>query len=309
MKKAAKFYKMPDFESFWERNIKECREKPFKLSIKKAKQPLLSMEVFKIGFAASDGERIIGYKILPKNRPSKKIPFLVHIHGLGGSKGFPWEYAYWTGLGIGVVALDMRGQAGETKNNFKYKSGFPGFLATLGVLDKDEFYFGKLFKDALRAVFLTKTFKEADPRRIIIEGSSQGGGTAFAVAGILGKEIFAAMANVPSYSQIPERIKDKTGGISQIAAYIKKFPKTKQLILETTSYFDNMNFAPRITCPIICGVGLKDKICPAKNFFPAYKLVRSKKTIKIYPNAGHEGGGKKNENAKINWLEKLLKNS
>jgi len=297
---------MPDFEKFWDEKVKECKEKPFKLKSKKIKQPLKSMEVNKISYKALDGEEIIAWKLLPACRMAKKIPYLLHIHGFTGSKGFPWGYAHWLAMGVGVIAFDARGQGGETKNSFKYKSGIPGKHTTLGLLDKNEYYLGKLYLDTIRAFYLIKSFKEADPKRIIVEGGSQGGGATVAVSGILGKEVFAAMADVPSYSQISERIKDRTGSFGQIGAYLEKNPKDRKQVLETMSYFDNMNLAYGITCPIICSVGLADNVCPPRNFLPAYARIRSKKEIKKYPGAGHEGGGARQQNEKVIWLGKIL---
>ena len=77
-------------------------------------------------------------------------------------------------------------------------------------------------------------------------------------------------------------------------------------MFETLEYFDNMNFAENIACPIICSVGLKDNVCPPKNFLPAYKLIRSKKALYKYNNAGHEGGGASHAEIKIGWLKSLL---
>ena len=70
-----------------------------------------------------------------------------------------------------------------------------------------------------------------------------------------------------------------------------------------------MNFAKDITCPIVCSVGLKDNVCPPKNFLPAYKLIKTKKELYKYKNAGHEGGGAKHMEIKIGWLSKLLRRS
>ncbi|MEI6846070.1 MAG: acetylxylan esterase [Candidatus Firestonebacteria bacterium] len=299
-------FKMPDIESFWKKKVEECRKKPFQLTVKEVKQPLKSMKVFKMSYRALDGEKIIAFKLLPAQRTSKKIPFLVHIHGFMGRKGFPFQYAHWIEMGIGVLAADYRGQGGETKNNCKYKSGIPNKLMTLGILDKNEFYLGKIYLDTLRTFFLTKSFKETDSGKIIIEGGSQGGGATVAVSGILGKEVFAAMADVPSYSQILCRIREKTGSFSQIEDYLNKHPGKRKQILENMSYFDNINLAEGITCPIICSVGLADPICPPKNFFPVYAKISSKKELRKYPGAGHEGGGRKQENEKINWLGKKL---
>lgn len=69
--------------------------------------------------------------------------------------------------------------------------------------------------------------------------------------------------------------------------------------MKTLSYFDTMNHAEHITCPVYASVALKDNICPAECFFAAYNRITAPKQITIYPFNGHDGA------RHIHWQKKL----
>ncbi|MDO4735546.1 MAG: acetylxylan esterase, partial [Bacteroidia bacterium] len=58
-------------------------------------------------------------------------------------------------------------------------------------------------------------------------------------------------------------------------------------VLEMMSYFDIKNFAHKIKCPIVMGVGLQDIVCPPHTNFSGYNLITSPKEYYIYPKNGH----------------------
>jgi len=61
-------------------------------------------------------------------------------------------------------------------------------------------------------------------------------------------------------------------------------------VFRTLSYFDNMNLAERITCPVLMNVGLQDVICPPSTIYAAFNHLGSEtKEMKVFPYNGHEG--------------------
>ena len=84
------------------------------------------------------------------------------------------------------------------------------------------------------------------------------------------------------------RVEGEYGSFGAAAAYLRRFPKHTDTAFGTLSYFDTMNLASRITCPVLCSVSLKDKTCPAECFFATYNRIESDKQIEIYPFCGHE---------------------
>lgn len=49
------------------------------------------------------------------------------------------------------------------------------------------------------------------------------------------------------------------------------------------------HLAPRIKAEIMMGIGFADTICPPSTQFAAYNKIKSKKSLEIYPDYGHEG--------------------
>ncbi|WP_255412016.1 acetylxylan esterase [Cryobacterium sp. Y82] len=72
----------------------------------------------------------------------------------------------------------------------------PGFL-TRGIDSRETYYYRRLFTDAVRAVAAARTLAVVDQARVGIMGTSQGGGIALAVAGLV-PDLAAVVARVPS---------------------------------------------------------------------------------------------------------------
>ena len=63
-------------------------------------------------------------------------------------------------------------------------------------------------------------------------------------------------------------------------------PERRQAVEETLAYFDGINFADRITCPIIINIGLQDNVCPPETGYALFNAIRASEK-KLYPYAGH----------------------
>jgi cephalosporin-C deacetylase-like acetyl esterase len=53
------------------------------------------------------------------------------------------------------------------------------------------------------------------------------------------------------------------------------------------TYFDIKNFARRIQCPVLMGIGLQDPVCPCHTNLSSYNLITTPKELHIYPLCGH----------------------
>ena len=70
-------------------------------------------------------------------------------------------------------------------------------------------------------------------------------------------------------------------------------------VFRTLSYFDGVNFAPRVRAHTLFSVGMMDTICPPSTVYAAYNRLKTKKLIKIYDYNNHEGG------AQFQFLERM----
>src|SRR5262249_39783637 len=74
----------------------------------------------------------------------------------------------------------------------------------------------------------------------------------------------------------------------EIAAYCQRRPEACEAAFETLSYFDNLNLAAGVTCPVLMSVGLQDVCCPPSSIFAVFNQLTSEKEMKIFPYGEHE---------------------
>jgi len=60
---------------------------------------------------------------------------------------------------------------------------------------------------------------------------------------------------------------------------------------ETVAYFDGINFADQISCPIIVNIGLQDNVCPPQTGYALFNKIRATdKQLYTYDGHGHDAG-------------------
>jgi cephalosporin-C deacetylase len=59
-------------------------------------------------------------------------------------------------------------------------------------------------------------------------------------------------------------------------------------VFRALGYIDIQHLAPRIQAKVLWHVGLMDTICPPSTQFAAYNKITAEKSLKIYPDFGHE---------------------
>jgi len=294
----------PDFDEFWTLSLDRARQQDLRLQMQPIDYPAPHVEVRDLVFCGWDDTPIHSWLLLPKTTTGP-FPCLVHFDGYGGNRGFPYEFLSWLGLGCAVLSVDLREQSGSTGTKAHFSSGaFPSVISK-GLLDKNEYYYRAVYLDCVQALDVIARCPELDSNRIILEGGSQGGALSLIVAA-LDSRPWRVMADVPSMSQIEERVRCSQGAFEWVTAYLKLYPQHTEQVLSTLSYFDTMNFADRIRCPVLASVALQDQTAPARLFQATYNRITSPKTQVIYPYNGHEGGGRHHHELKLRWLQEEL---
>lgn len=282
--------RQPDFDAFWDGARGRCASVPLNVQGGTVAYPVSGMEVRDLTFEGLDGTLIHTWLVLPSAAARNgKVPVIVHYHGAGGSRGAALEFAHWVLAGCAVVSVDFRMQRGDTGSNTGFDGNIQNGWWTLGIRDLLTSYVYMTWTDCLRAVRLARETPGLDTSRIAVEGSSQGGGMALGMAA-LDSTVALCMADVPSSCNMDERIFLRAGGASGIADYLNSHPERIDEVSRHLSYFDNINHAPRITCPVLASCGLKDPICPPACVHAAYNKITAPKEMVHYPFAGHEGG-------------------
>ncbi|NLO36014.1 MAG: acetylxylan esterase [Clostridiaceae bacterium] len=297
-----------DFDLFWETTRTQADAVSLDARRTPCSYPIPSIAVSDIQYSGFDGTPIHGWLIVPTWRPASQLPCLIHYHGFTGNRGLPCDFTAWTSLGVAVLSIDCRQQAGDTGTRAVLSSGCTQSVVCQGILDPKEYYFRAVYMDCLRAIDFAAAQPEIDPGRIILEGGSQGGALGMAVSA-LDDRPWLAMVDVPSNSLLHERVSNAHGSFSAVTDYLKIHAHLTDQVFRTLSYFDTMNLADRIRCPLLASVALNDTTCPAKFYFASYNRITSPKEIAVYPFNGHEGGRNVQLQRKLQFLAGYLDRS
>jgi cephalosporin-C deacetylase len=285
----------PDFDAFWQKSLDEARHFALVPSFVPVQSGLATVEVFDVTFQGYAGQSIRAWLLLPSGSKGK-LPCVVEYVGYGGGRGFPFDWLTWSAFGYAHLIMDTRGQGcswlpGETSDieDIPANPQIPGFM-TKGILSPSTYYYRRVFVDAVRAVETARMHPELDPRRIAVTGGSQGGGITLAVAGLV-PDLVAALPDVPflCHYRTAAEITDRDP-YHEITRFCKIHRDKIEIVFNTLSYFDGVNFASRAGCPALFSAGLMDDVCPPRTVFAAYNHYGGEKSIQVYPFNQHEGG-------------------
>lgn len=281
--------KQPDFDSFWEEALAFSNRTPLEEEVQKIDYPIKEVEVYQVRYKGVDGTSVHSHYLLP-GKGKEPFPCLILFHGYGGNKGSVSQFMKWLIQGYAVLAVDCRGQ-GETGDSSHYSSGSLGTWATQGLLNREEYYYFKVYTDSKRAVDFVMNRPEIDKQNIGVMGASLGGGIALAV-GALDQRPKLIVADVPNMCNIELSIQQKfEGSLVAIENYLARYPERMDQVLRTLSYFDNLNLAPRIKSRVRVSVAFKDLICPPKPIFGVYNHICAQKSLEVFPFSGHDAPG------------------
>jgi cephalosporin-C deacetylase len=298
----------PDFVPFWEAARAELAAVPIRGELERLEYPCDYVEVSLLRFASVGGQAITAWYLLPlpvlRSRP--QIPAVAVYHGYGGSRGRVSDHLHWTLQGCAVLAMDTRGQAGDTPDRSVATSGQMTGRMTQGILDPHTYYYRGVYLDALRAVEWLRSRPEVDPDRIVATGLSQGGGLTLAVAA-LDRRLAAALPEVPYLCHFRRAVDVHLDGpYRELIEYLKRRPEHVAAAFRTLSYFDAMNLAPDVRCPVLCSVGLLDTICPPSTVYAAFNHLAGPREMRVYPFNGHVDGASLHVEEKYRFLRQVL---
>jgi cephalosporin-C deacetylase len=301
----------PDFDDFWGTTLTEARQTPLQADFRPAEAYLSLIEAFDVTFPGFGGQPIKGWLLLPRQRHGR-LPCVVEYIGYGGGRGMPLDWLTYAAAGYAHFVMDTRGQGsawrtGDTPDPEPEGSNpqYPGFM-TRGVLNPKSYYYRRVFTDAVRAVETARIHPAVDPKHIAVTGGSQGGGITLAVAGLV-PDLAAVMPDVPflcHYRRATEIV--DSFPYNEISQFCRRHRDKIEIVFETLSYFDGLNFATRATAPALFSTGLMDETCPPSTVFAAYNHYAAQKDIRVWEYNNHEGGETFQTVEKLKFLKELF---
>jgi len=302
-----------DFNAFWAGQIKAMSAIPAnpKLEPKDAKatkEGRPPFEYFKLTMDSINGTQIHGQLAKPK-RPGKYPALLLvqyaGVYGLPTSNVVRRAEDGW--LCLNIMAHDLPFDQDEAF----YKEQTAGPLkdyVRIGNEDRLTSYFLRMYLNCHRAAEYLATRDDWDGKTLVVLGTSQGGGQAFATAGLHPK-VSAVLANVPAGC-------DLTGDQAGRAPGWPNWPgqawggRDKAKVVATSRYFCATNFARNIKCPVMASAGLLDETCPPAGIAATVNVTQGpRKELIVLPLSNHHGTGNTQAafyTASEKWLREMV---
>ena len=287
-----------DFDQFWGGILSGLADMPLEATA--TPDPLRSNEdvnVHQATYRSLDGLEIFGWYSVPTAGDGPFPAILV----LPGYKSEPALRRDWGRRGVAVLSVAVRG---KLPSSAQFNPGYPGLL-TSGIESRDTYSYRGVISDCSRGVDFLLSRPEIDSQRIFCCGSSQGGGLTLATAG-LRPEIIGGVSGYPFLCSYPESMRMlRSYPYDELSCYLRAHPDREAQMLETLRYFDGVNFAARIKCPMVVGIALEDEVCPPETSYAAYDRLAGAKELWLFPEAGH-GNAHDYPRQEAEWLEKRI---
>lgn len=280
-----------DFDAFWAETLAETRRHPLEVAVVARPTRLAVIDVFDVTFRGFGGTRIHAWLRLPRGA-SGPLPGLVQFFGYGNGRGHALRDLRWAAAGYAHLVVDARGQGhGDTDDDAPDGGPSAGGFLTRGLRSPHEYYYRRVYADAVRAVEALRTLEAVDPARVGTVGASQGGGISLALAGLV-PDLAVAIVQAPFLCEL-DRAAQLSGEFpySQLTQYFADRRLGTAAALDTLRYFDGVNHAKRATAPALLSTGLMDGITPPASVLPAFTSYAGPKQIVLWPYNGHEAGG------------------
>ncbi len=301
-----------DLWDFWGATLDEAAGHPLDVSCTAVDSGLVTVETQDVSFAGFGGHPVRAWLHLPARalRGDGPLPGVVQYQGYNGGRGLSHEHVFWASAGFAHLVVDTRGQGsgwtvGDTGDPVGSAAAQPGFL-TRGVLSPHDYYYRRVYTDAVRALEALRGHPDVDGDRIAVTGTSQGGGIALAVAGLVA-DLSAVLADVPFLSDFPRALDHAVASpYEELVGYLATNRHDVERVLATLAYVDAAVLARTARAPALFSVALMDTVCPPSTVYAAYNAYAGPKEIRTYPYNGHEGGAMVHEAEQLRWLAEVL---
>jgi cephalosporin-C deacetylase len=276
----------PDFDEFWAAILSEAAAIPLEPTLEPA--PLRStdeVDVYEIHYASLDHLRIAGWYCVPRAAYiPPPYPALIVVPGYISEPTLPKS---WAKMGYAAVGVAPRG---KLRSNRHFNPGYPGLLVH-NILDRHTYGYRGFYVDACRAIDFLLSRPEVDHSRIGVHGSSQGGALTIITAALRRDVITCGAAGAPYLCGFMDAASlTHSYPYEEINEYLRLHPEREPQVRSTVAYYDGVNFAPLIRCPMLVYIGLDDDVCPPQTGYAVYDAMTCPKELHPYANCAHDAG-------------------
>lgn len=265
-----------DFDAFWAAKKKALAAMPLNARLTPAPNTIAGIELFDVQADALGDRPMNGYYARPKNAAPKSSPAILILEGAGvyGTRlELPRQWAADGYLALEINAHGLpNGRPAEYYNALE-RDSLKNYQYA-GRESRETSYFLNMYLRALRGADFLATQPEWNGRVLVSYGASQGAAQAIFVA-----------ANDPRVSFLAAMVPAMCDHSGMVAGRVPGWPrlvpmtdgKPDPAILETSRYFDSVNFATRVHAPSFFVAGFIDMITPPTSVYAAYNNLPGEK--------------------------------
>lgn len=246
------------------------------------------------------------YGVLCEPKAPGKYPALLSVPGAGVR---PYRgMAAMAAKGIITLQVGIHGIP-VTMEQAVYDSLGAGALAnynTFGLDNKDRYYYRRVYLGCVRANDFLTSHPKWDGSHLAVTGGSQGGALSIVTAA-LDPRVKGLAAYYPALSDVTGYLQNRAGGWPHMfRATEGPLSHRSQDKIETSRYYDVVNFARRIKVPGLYTWGFNDETCPPTSMYSAYNVIPAQKKLMLALETGHNNVPE--QVAQVDaWLEAFLK--
>ena len=294
-----------DFDAFWKANLEEARKTPVSVSCEPAPEYSTDkVEASLVKIRTDRRHSVYAYLLKPKKQGRYPVVLTPPGAGIKTIKNVSTDYAE---QGMIRLMMEIHGISPKlTDDQFKdisnAFSGENGYLEN-GLDNRDNYYMKHVYVACVRALDYLCSLPEWDGKNVFVQGGSQGGALSLITAG-LDPRVTACVANHPALSDMAGYAeKGRTGGYPH-------FNRENQMLtpekINTLQYYDVVNFARRISCPVYLTWGYNDNVCPPTTSYIVWNLITAPKESLLTPINEHWTSD--NTNLKqMQWLKNHIR--
>ena len=275
-----------DFAVFWAAKVKGLEKIPAdpKLTGAESEQPGVSY--WKITLGNIRGTHVQGQIARP--RAGTKFPAILQmqyagVYGL--QKKWVTDYAKDGWLALDIEAHDI--PIDEPPAFYQQQeAGLLHYYWNIGDDDRNRSYYLRMYLSCYRGVEYLEHRSDWNGKVLVVTGQSQGGQQRLMIAGLHPQGITAAIVLVPAACDMLAPEAGRAPGFP--GWYFNTQGKDARKVHETSRYYDPINFARRIQCPVLIAMGLHDeKLAPPSSILAAVNVITAPKEVIIMPQSGH----------------------
>lgn len=264
-----------DFDLFWQQTLGELAQQDFNIQFTEKETRPGGINLQWLTFRSFNGAIIHAYYLSCEDGLSR--PLVIHTHGYVGQCDVMWR---WVDKGLNIFGFDLRGYG--RSHEAITEQALSGYILT-GIESAQTSVLRGAICDYVRASEVATQLINTPPERYVFYGHSFAGALAL-ISTALTQSADLLISGVPTLGWAEgRRYYVKNGSGLEINRYLHQHPEQALQVMKSLSYFDTMNFADRIKCPSLIGVGVQDDIVPAPTVYAIINHLKSPHEVREFP--------------------------